>query len=87
MTWQSFVLGGVSIVFAVALVPAVAKKQGPPLISCIMTGLGMTAIIICYITLGGLGFAGASTSVTAALWWILAWQEFSRTRRIRRESP
>jgi len=81
MTWQNFVLGAVSIVFSIALIPAVIKRQGPPLISCVMTAVGTTTVIICYITLGGLWFASASTAVIAILWWILAWQEFSRGLR------
>jgi len=88
MTWQSFVLGAVAICFSLALVPAVMKRQGPPLSSCIVTALGMMAIIVCYITLGHLWFASATLALNASIWWALAWQEFSRRqapRAIRQE--
>jgi hypothetical protein len=76
MIWQDAVLTAASVSFSVALLPMVWRRQPPPLSSCLITALGLTAIVACYATLGSLDFATASTATTAALWWILAAMAF-----------
>lgn len=76
--WQDTVLSIISITFTIALVPALYKREPPPLFSCVLTALGLTGIVICYATLGSLGWSAICTASTALCWWALAYMRLNK---------
>jgi len=70
MIWQDFVLMIAGFVFAPSLVFSIVKKVHFPILTSLPTALALTAIVVCYITLG-LYLAATSTGLTALCWYIL----------------
>lgn len=59
-----------SVCFALALVPAVIRRQPPPTLTCALTAFWLWVFVGCYQGLG-YTFSVISGSVTAALWTVL----------------
>lgn len=66
--WQDFIFAGGSIVFTIALIPAIVEKQYPPASTCFITGTMIGVYAVADFTLA-LWFSGI-TSVISALVWI-----------------
>lgn len=73
MTWQETILAAGSVVFAIALLPAVIGTSKPPIATSLMTGGVLMTFVVCYATLG-LWYAAATTFVSGSLWLVLALQ-------------
>ena len=65
--WQDLVFAGGSIVFTIALIPAIVKKQYPPASTCILTGIMIGVYSIADFTLA-LWFSGITSIFSAILW-------------------
>ena len=63
--------------FALALLPAVWRRQAPPFLTCALTAAGMLAITVSQARLG-LWYSVASASAGTLLWAILAAQTLGR---------
>jgi hypothetical protein len=69
--WQDFVISGVGVVFIIALLPAVLKRQPPPVSTGLITGSGLATLAFVFATLS-LWFSVVVQGLTAALWYLLA---------------
>lgn len=71
--WQDVVIMVSCFGFAVALIPSIAGKSKPARSSCLLTAVLLTAIAVCFATLGlWLSFWAEVTSIGA--WLILLFQ-------------
>ena len=68
MSLPELVLAGGSIAFGLALVPAILRREGPPRLTSIATGLGLLAYAIAYVALGL--YLAATGSGLLGLEWI-----------------
>lgn len=77
--WQDavFTLGG--FLLAASLLPAVWRRQPPPLATSLLTGIILTAYVPAFVTLGLMPSA-VSVGTAAALWGTLAVMEWRRQR-------
>jgi MFS family permease len=76
---ENLAFGIGSICFTLALVPAVLKRQPPPLFSCALTGFWLWVFCACYVGLG-FAFSAITGACTAVMWTILGFQAW-RLRR------
>jgi hypothetical protein len=74
MEWQDVVFGVGSILFILALLPALIKREGPPLSTCLLTGSVLLVFSLKYLSLD-LRFAAVTAFLSAALWLGLAVQK------------
>lgn len=74
MIWQDlvFMIGG--FVFAPSLIFTIKGRDKPPLKTSIPTAIVLTIYLLCYATMH-FWLALISTSLTAACWYILAYQK------------
>ena len=77
--WQDYVFALGSVVFIVALMPAVKSKEKLPLGTSIPTAVILFLFAICYATLH-LWFAMATTLGTATQWSLLAIQKLRQSK-------
>jgi hypothetical protein len=84
MLWQDYVLTIGSIVFAVALIPAIVAKEKPPLSTSVPTFFFLYLFSFVYLTLH-LWLSTVTTLITGSMWLILAIQQ-SRVIRLRKKS-
>ena len=66
--WQDIVFALGSIVFTIALIPAILEKKYPPISTCVLTGVMIGVYAVTDITLQ-LWFS-AITGAISALFWI-----------------
>lgn len=71
MIWQDFVIGTVSLLFPILLVPSFVQRKFPSLWTSIPTGLALLVIAGVMVTLNCM-FSAAVTAVTAGAWLLLA---------------
>lgn len=72
MTWQSVVISGVQIAFALTLIPTLASRSARvPLATSVPAAMGLTMMAIALASLGLIG-AAASTIVCAIAWALVA---------------
>lgn len=62
-----------SVCFALALLPAVARRESPPLSTCLLTAFWLWVFAACYWSLG-YTFSLVADGATALLWTVLALQ-------------
>ena len=77
MIWQDIVITVASISFSVGLIPAVLKRDKPPVVTSLITFLGMLGITICYISFN-LVLSTITGSITTILWLVLFIQKVSK---------
>jgi hypothetical protein len=65
--WQDIVFSLGSIVFTIALIPAILKKKYPPVSTCISTGLMIGIYAVTDFTLE-LWFSALTSAISASLW-------------------
>lgn len=75
MLWQDWVFSVGQWVFILALLPSVFGKDKPALSTSLMTGTVLAIFALTYITLSLL-LAGISTSLSSAVWFVLAVQKY-----------
>ena len=63
---QDKIIGGVVVVLSIALIPSVITPTVPWLTS-VITGVALTTMAICYVTLG-LRFSAITTAINAGMW-------------------
>jgi uncharacterized membrane protein len=80
MLWQDYVLTIGSLVFSIALVPAVMAKEKPPLSTSVPTFFFLYLFSFVYSTLS-LWLATCTSALTATLWFILAFQKWRALKR------
>lgn len=74
MKWQDYVLAAGSIWFALSLIPTIrSKTHKPELSTSVMTAFCLSVFVVVDLTLD-LKLAAVASLVTAAMWWVLAWQ-------------
>jgi hypothetical protein len=71
--WQDVVIGIGSVSFSLALLPAIWRRQPPPVITCALTTFWLWVYAVVFITLS-LWFSAITGSVTALCWTILLYQ-------------
>ncbi|MDO8487104.1 MAG: hypothetical protein Q7S45_02345 [Candidatus Curtissbacteria bacterium] len=74
MLWQDWVFSVGSWIFVAALIPTIRGKQKPEISTSLTTGTVLGIFAIAYLTLN-LWLSTASTLVTSASWFILAYQK------------
>lgn len=79
MLWQDYILTIGSVVFSVALVPAVMAKEKPPLSTSVPTFFFLYLFSFVYTTLS-LWLSAMTAGITATLWLILAIQRYRQQR-------
>ena len=73
MIWQDIVIMIACFGFAIALIPSIKGKRKPERLSCAITMILLTAIAVCFATLGlWLSMASEITAIIA--WGILLFQ-------------
>lgn len=80
MMWQDYILTIGSVVFSVALVPAVLAREKPPLSTSAPTFFFLYLFSFVYATLT-LWMSALTAFITATLWLILAIQRYRQGRR------
>lgn len=75
MQWQDALLSTGSIIFIIALLPSVFGKHKPAVATSVMTSTVLVTYVVAYSSLK-LWFAATLTMATAALWCLLALQQF-----------
>ncbi len=80
MLWQDYVLTIGSLVFSVALVPAVMAKEKPPLSTSVPTFFFLYLFAFVYATLS-LWLSAGSALLTGSLWLTLAIQKYIQQRK------
>ena len=65
--WQDIVFSIGSIVFTIALIPAILEKRYPPISTCILTGFMIGIYAATDLTLQ-LWFSATTSGVSAVLW-------------------
>lgn len=80
MLWQDYILTIGSIVFSVALVPAVLAREKPPLSTSVPTFFFLYLFSFVYTTLN-LWLSALTAGITATLWLILAIQRYRQTSK------
>lgn len=82
MLWQDYVLTAGSIVFSVALIPAIKAKGKPPLSTSVPTFFFLYLFSFVYATLS-LWISTTTTAITGTMWLILAGQKYMQMRRLK----
>ena len=73
MIWQDVIIMVACFGFAIALIPSIRGKQKPARSSCAITVVLLTAIAVCFATLGlWLSMASEITAIVA--WGVLLFQ-------------
>ena len=80
MVWQDLVLAVGTVLFVVALIPAILHKEKPPATTSFLTGAVLASFVIVYISLS-YWFAAIANSATATLWFIIGLQKLRRRRQ------
>jgi len=65
--------------FAIALIPSVIGENKPEKSSCAITGGILTSYVVAMATLG-LILSAIATGITAAMWWVLLFQQVKGTK-------
>lgn len=76
MIWQDIAFTIGSIIFIIALMPAVLNERKPPLLTSLSTASVLSVFSVCYYTLD-LYFAGTAALITAIIWYLLALQVYA----------
>jgi hypothetical protein len=84
MLWQDYVLTAGSLVFSIALVPAVLAKDKPPLSTSVPTFFFLYLFAFVYSTLS-LWISMCTTILTGTLWLILALQKYREKAEVSAE--
>lgn len=71
MIWQDFVIGAVSTLFPITLIPSFVKRQFPSLWTSVPTGFALLVIATVMTTLNCFFSAGVNL-ITGILWLVLA---------------
>jgi hypothetical protein len=71
MSWQDLVFGVGSLVFIVALIPALFSEEKPPLSTSIPTSLVLISFSLTYATLD-LPFAAITGAISGCMWGAIA---------------
>jgi cyanate permease len=74
--WQDIVFPFGSIVFTIALIPAIIKKKYPPKSTCIMTGFMIGIYAATDLTLQ-LWFSSITSAISALLWIWMGFKQIS----------
>jgi hypothetical protein len=74
MAWQDIVITVGTLVFVVALIPALVSKDKPPVITSLISGITIIIYAVTFSTLG-LWFSFAINMLSGSLWLILALQK------------
>lgn len=81
MIWQDYYLLLAGFILAASLIPAIRHKRAkPPRSTCLIEGLAVTGIAICYLTFALMGRAGwwlgfAGVVLNALSWYIILFQK------------
>lgn len=78
MTWQDLVLSAGTICFSIGLLPSIFSEHKPAWLTSLINGIALVGFVIAYISLE-LTFSAVTTSVTAALWFVLMAQSLRRS--------
>jgi type VI protein secretion system component VasF len=81
MLWQDYILTIGSLVFSIALVPAIIAREKPPLSTSVPTFFFLYLFCFIYATLH-LWMSSFTSALTATLWLILAIQRFRAGRKV-----
>lgn len=65
--WQDIIFAVGSIVFTIALIPAIVEKRYPPVSTCILTGFMIGIYAVTDLTLS-LWFSAITSAISALLW-------------------
>ena len=82
MHWQDLIITIGQILLSVALIPMVLSKDKPALSSSLLTGSVLATYAFVYITIQ-FWFGALMTTTTGALWFTLAFQKYSKDRKIK----
>lgn len=74
MAWQDIVITVGTLVFVIALVPALISKDKPPVSTSLVSGITILIYAFTFSTLG-LWFSFVINIISGSLWLILAWQK------------
>lgn len=77
MIWQDAVIMAGSFGLTVALVPAVLRRQPPPMSTCLVFGGILCVFAVCFATLG-LRLSFIAHIVGCSFWFVLAHQSRGR---------
>jgi len=78
--WQDWIFTIGSLIFVLALIPAIKAKEKPPVKTSLSTGLVLLAFVCCYISLE-LWLSVISGSLTATCWFILFIQKIKGEKK------
>lgn len=73
MRWQDFVIGAISIVFALGLVPSIRGSNKPAILTSLVTSIGLTVMGFVDLTLH-LWITAVICVISGVLWGVLLWQ-------------
>lgn len=74
MAWQDIVITVGTLVFVIALVPALISKDKPPVSTSFVSGITILIYAFTFSTLG-LWFSFVINIISGSLWLTLAWQK------------
>lgn len=78
--WQDTVLAVGSLIFAIALIPSIISKDKPAFWTSAINGVVLIFFVITYASLS-LWYAVVTTSLSAFLWLVLAFQKKLQTKK------
>ncbi len=79
MIWQDLVFGIGTIIFSIALIPAILGKEKPPVSTSLSTGVTVLVVAFTQASLS-LWFASAMSMISGFLWLTLAIQKYHRIK-------
>ena len=78
--WQDIVFSLGSIVFGIALIPAIVEKQYPPISTCIMTSIMIIMYSLADITLD-LWFSAIAGIISATIWIMMGIKQIKKKEK------
>lgn len=81
--WEDATIAGAQFVFVIALLPAIAKRQAPPISTCAWTAAGLGAMVPALASLE-LAWSMTTTFCAAALWLVMLVQQIAASNARRR---
>lgn len=73
MRWQDFVIGAISVVFALGLIPSIRGNNKPAISTSLVTGVGLVVMGFVDLTLH-LWITSIICVISGILWGVLLWQ-------------
>lgn len=76
-SWQDIVFSLGSIVFTMALVPAIIRKRYPPISTCVLTATMLIVYAVTDATLG-LWFSTITTIASSIIWMVMGVKQINK---------